>query len=254
MLGKQLVDPQRWSSSSLTTLGLQYTLLNGFGGEVGWNTPTWSISTEAVAYALFPLMALGGRWPYLAAAAAFYLWIAATTGVLDIVSGVAILRCLAGFSIGMAICAGRDRIASSKYLSAAQLTGLLLALTAIATGWNDVFAIPGFILLVAATWPDKGALCVPLKWPLLVWLGEVSYSVYLNHFWVLESWHVVAPRVLPRLGFDPYATRAIEMTIGLAAVLLVSHVTWRLIERPAQKYLRNQWGVKPAPVGANPAP
>ncbi|MBO9579438.1 MAG: acyltransferase [Sphingobium sp.] len=249
-----MVDPQRWSSSSLTTLGLQYTLLNGFGGEVGWNTPTWSISTEAVAYALFPLMALGGRWPYLAAAAAFYLWIAATTGVLDIVSGVAILRCLAGFSIGMAICAGRDRIASSKYLSAAQLTGLLLALTAIATGWNDVFAIPGFILLVAATWPDKGALCVPLKWPLLVWLGEVSYSVYLNHFWVLESWHVVAPRVLPRLGFDPYATRAIEMTIGLAAVLLVSHVTWRLIERPAQKYLRNQWGVKPAPVGANPAP
>ena len=254
LFGKAMVNPQQWSSGSLVTLALQYTLLNGLFGQEGWNIPSWSISTEAVAYALFPLIALGKRWPYVVAAIAFYLWVGATTGVLDIVSGVAVLRCLAGFSLGMAICAARDRIAQLRFLGALQLVGLAFALIAMITGWNDVVAIPGFVLLVAATWTDRGVLCVPLKWPALVWLGDVSYSVYLNHFWVLEAWHFVASRALPRLGFDDATARSIEIGFGLVAVLVVSHVTWRWVEMPTRKYLLAKWRARPALVDRNPAP
>jgi peptidoglycan/LPS O-acetylase OafA/YrhL len=227
-----------WSAGSLTTLGLQFALLNGFGGGLGWNIPSWSISTEAVAYLLFPLMALAWRWPFLVGAAAFYLWIGLTTGNMDIVSGVAVLRCLSGFSIGMALCAWQQSIDRIPWHSFWQIVGLAIPIVVMATGANDTLAIPGFILLVASTWPDRGVLCSVLKLGPLVWLGEISYSIYLNHFWVLDSINFVLLRALPKLGLSPYGVRWVSVLCGIVAVLIVSHLTWKLIEMPFRRYLR----------------
>jgi peptidoglycan/LPS O-acetylase OafA/YrhL len=127
-----------------------------------------------------------------------------------------------------------DRLPDSV-LGLLQAIGALLAIGTPLLGLNDVAAIPGFFLLVAATWPDRGWLARPLRTRVMHWLGEISYSVYLNHFWVLGAWHFVMTRVLKLLGASPLASRAVILAGGVALVLAVSHVTYRTIEGPARK-------------------
>jgi peptidoglycan/LPS O-acetylase OafA/YrhL len=246
VLHKQMVPPDLWSAGSILHFFEQLFLLNGWGltGRSGWNIPSWSISTEVVAYLLFPAVAAfmvkGGRSAIAAmgfASVCFYAWVAATTGVLDITQGAAVLRCLSGFSLGMILYATRaqfDRLPDSV-LGLLQAIGALLAIGTPLLGLNDVAAIPGFFLLVAATWPDRGWLARPLRTRVMHWLGEISYSVYLNHFWVLGAWHFVMTRVLKLLGASPLASRAVILAGGVALVLAVSHVTYRTIEGPARK-------------------
>jgi len=80
----------------------------------------------------------------------------------------------------------------------------------------------------------------PLAWffglPPLVFVGEASYCLYLLHF---NLWNLIHDsHVLDRLGvsrFDPWISYAV--LIGLA--LLALH----LVEKPAQRQLRQWMGV-----------
>ncbi len=235
-----------WSTVSILNFLEQLFLLNAWGltGRIGWNIPSWSISAELFAYLLYPVLAaMMVRWRTAALAGmallaiAFYAWIGLTTGVLDIVKSVAVLRCLAGFSLGMVIYAVRDRIAacSDSTLGIMQAIGLVIVLATMCLGLNDVLVMPGFVLLIAATWPDRGWLARPLKTAPLHWLGEISYSVYLNHFWVLGAWHFVLWPVQARIGLEPWINRSIDVAGAIMLVLLVSHFSYRLIEKPARR-------------------
>jgi peptidoglycan/LPS O-acetylase OafA/YrhL len=238
-------DPNFGSARNIAGFFEQLFLLNAWGltGPPGWNIPSWSISAEAIAYLVFPLAAAAiARWRgvSLAAialgAALFYLWIGTTTGILDIVQREAILRCLAGFGLGVILYAIRSRIdrLSDWTLTALQLAGAAIVLVTMVGGFNDTLVIPGFVLLVGATWPDRGLLARPLQTGPMHWLGEISYSVYLNHLWVLGGWRFVTERVLMVLGAGPHMTRAVILAGGVASVLIVSHFTYRYIEGPAR--------------------
>ncbi|MBO9576275.1 MAG: acyltransferase [Sphingobium sp.] len=243
---KPLKDGDIFSAGSLLNLAEQAFLLNawGFTGRIGWNIPSWSISAEWVAYMLFPLLAAFiARWRRASLATlgmlalAFYAWIGATTTVLDIVKGVALLRCLAGFGLGMILYTQRHRFAAlgDLTLGLLQAAGAVVALAPMILGLNDVFAIPGFFLLVAATWTDRGWLATPLRTRPLHWLGDISYSVYLNHLWILSAWHFVSTPVLHRLALPPMLDRAIVILGAYALVLIVSAVTYRMVELPARE-------------------
>lgn len=251
------VDPTFGSALSVTAFFEQLFLLNawGFTGVVGWNIPSWSISAEMFAYLLFPLAAaLIARWrrSSLAAialgAALFYLWVGETTGILDIVKGAALLRCLSGFGLGMIVYAVRGRIEQlgAGSLGVLQGVGVAIALATMVGGFNDVFAVPGFVLLVAASWPDRGWLAYLLKAQPLHRLGELSYSVYLNHFWVLAGWHFVMDRLLMVLGFEPYAARAIILAGGLFLVLVISHFSYLYVEGPARLAIVSRYAARRA--------
>ncbi len=237
------------SPASILNFFEQLFLLNAWGvtGRVGWNIPSWSISAEWAAYMLFPLLAaLVVRWRGAALAAfgflavAFYAWVGLTTGVLDIVKGAAILRGLAGFALGMILYTQRARFAAmgDRQLGLLQAAGLALVLATLCLGLNDVFAMPGFFLLVATTWPDRGWLATPLKTRPLHWLGDISYSVYLNHFWVLGIWHFISAPVLYRLALPPMLERAIVLAGAFPLVIAVSAVTYRYLETPARKAIQ----------------
>lgn len=250
-------NPDFASPLNIAAFFEQLFLLNAWGltGVIAWNVPSWSISAEMVAYLVFPFLAVAvARWrrPSLAlialGALLFYLWVASTTGILDIVSRTALLRCLSGFGLGMILYAVRERTAAqdNRTLGAVQAVGATIALGTMIGGFNDVFAVAGFFLVVAATWPDRAWLATLLKLKPLPWLGDISYSIYLNHFWVLAGWHFVIPRLLKVLGADPAVTRAIVIAGGIAAILVISHFTFQLIEKPARKALLSAYAARQA--------
>ncbi len=258
-LAGKTVSDDLLSPMSILNFFEQLFLLNAWGltGQVGWNIPSWSISAEWTAYMLFPLLAaLIARWrrgaltAFALFALAFYAWVGLSTGVLDIVKGAAILRCLAGFGLGMILYTQRARFAALRdgQLGLLQAAGLVLALATLLLGLNDVFAIPGFFLLVAATWPDRGWLATPLKSGPLHWLGDISYSVYLNHFWVLSLWHFLYEPVLHRLTLPPMLERAIVIAGAFPLVIGASALTLRYLEQPARKAIQAAYERRRAPA------
>ncbi|MCW2390187.1 peptidoglycan/LPS O-acetylase OafA/YrhL [Sphingobium sp. B11D3B] len=251
MAGKDYGDPDLWRGDSLLNFVEQLFLLNAWGltGRIGWNIPSWSISAEAFAYLLFPALALflarGGKYcvaALLAGSAAFYAYVALTSGNLDIVKGLAIARCLAGFSLGMILYWQRSAFdhLSSGTLGLLQLIGLALISAPLIAGLNDVIAIPGFFLLVAATWPDRGALPRLLARPFFQWLGEISYSIYLTHVVLLGPWRLIVPPITERLHIGDAMARVILIGGGVPMILLASTLTFVFIEQPARAALNRK--------------
>ncbi len=264
LVGKSYSDPDLWSAGSIANFLEQLLLLNAWGltGRVGWNIPSWSISAEAFAYFLFPgitLFLAKGGWrstvTLLAGSGTFYIYVGLTGGNLDIVKGLAVARCLAGFSLGMILYRYRtayERLPAGV-LSALQVAGLAPVMATLLFGLNDVLAVPGFYLLVAATWPDRGSLPKLLSLRFFQWLGNISYSVYLTHVVLLGPWHLLVPPVLERLGFDEAGVRSVLIIGGIALILIVSTTTYLFIEQPAReainrKFSRKRNGTEPASV------
>jgi peptidoglycan/LPS O-acetylase OafA/YrhL len=74
----------------------------------------------------------------------------------------------------------------------------------------------------------------------LVWLGEISYSVYMVHFPVL----IVIRRLWERLGFAQWqpAGRMFAFMATVALILALAAMLFYVVERPARSRLRDQMG------------
>ena len=236
-----------WGAGSLRILGSQFLLVNAwFPGATGWNVPSWSISAEMVAYLLFPLIVralirrpAASRLALAALAVGFYGWILASDGSLDIVGGLAPLRCVAGFSIGMVLYASRRYVADwpSRRCGIVQAGCIAGILVVLATAVPDPVAMIFFAGLVLATWTDRGFLAHILGARVPLYLGEISYSVYLTHVCLIDVLDAVwrGPALEDAIGSDP--ARIVFIVTCYATVLVVSHWTFTRIEVPARRWL-----------------
>jgi peptidoglycan/LPS O-acetylase OafA/YrhL len=90
-----------------------------------------------------------------------------------------------------------------------------------------------------------------LALPAMVWLGEISYSLYAVHTWTLR------PLIRPAVSFNEvYEIDAIlRVAMGIAFTIVVSAGTYTMIEKPARRYLRtllmNGKAAKAAPYAPN---
>lgn len=168
-----------------------------FGLPVGWNAPAWSLSVEWSAYLLFPawLFSVRRLAPGLA-------------GLLCAVlaAGAALQLALHGAAVtgGAALARGLLEFAF----------GTALRLAVVPRGSAHILALAGGWLL---------------DWPPLVWLGRISYSIYLLHAPLLMVWMKLAPTmglVATSLAF-------------LALLLVLSQLSFQLIEVPARQWLRS---------------
>ncbi|HEX8413476.1 MAG TPA: acyltransferase [Sphingomicrobium sp.] len=246
-LANDRAPPTDWSSASLMMLGAQFLLVNAWlPPPNGWNIPSWSISAEFVAYALFPLFVLlDGRFPKVFRSVAipgilaFYI-LGPAGGSLDITGGVgAPARCLAGFVSGLLVYKFSMRVTllSSHALGGMQIASLFWIILVMTTPTHDSLIIPAFILLIATTCTDQGVLARFLGTPTLRRLGEISYAVYISHILIIGmlnfGWERTARKIIPGATLE----RSAFIIACYAAVIGFSLFVYSHVEKPVRRYL-----------------
>ena len=217
----------------------------GFTDGLTWNDPSWSISGEAAAYLLFPLIALAVDWRRLSPAVAIAALLL-LAGLLAAIMGLGgatildrdiprfgLLRAVTEFSMGTIVCGLWLRWCARPALSAA-LAGALAAgalLLAVTISAPETLVVPlflaGLLLAVALTAGRRGN---PLAAPPLHYLGEISYSTYLVHFLLYIVFKIL-------FVADPANVSPPLIGLFLLLTLLASIALYHGVERPAQRAL-----------------
>ncbi len=217
------------------------------GPELTWNFPSWSISAEVWAYAVFALVALrtagfSGRRVIAAAAIAVAAWLILfvdVTGRGMLSTDVfGIVRCLLGFFSGVVAEWLHRRgafatLADGKAEIPAALAAIVLLWVAASYPVAHYAGPLVFFVLVFAHASDLGPLSRLMATMPMQWLGRLSYSIYLTHLFLVAY---IVPRLSLTVGQflpDHVALReAAVAAIYISWVLALSAVTWRFIELP----------------------
>jgi peptidoglycan/LPS O-acetylase OafA/YrhL len=228
--------------------------------ELSWNDPAWSISLELLAYLLFPLLF---PWLWRAAPAAkasagglFLIvlgWLAYSTGDdFNQWNGIgAILRCLPEFLIGALLYSTyRSRVLAPVLATdTALLTATLLLCTLLHFAGPDFTIVPLFALLILTAVSNKGRLAPLLNSAPFLWLGNISYSLYLIHWFVL---FVTTQALRARPGTDiaklPLHPSLALMTAMLAVSLLLATLSYRFVEVAGRRWLRERLAIRRPPA------
>jgi peptidoglycan/LPS O-acetylase OafA/YrhL len=217
----------------------------GFTGGLAWNDPSWSISGEAAAYLLFPLIVLGVDWRRLPPAwmIAILLLVALLLSTVMGWNGAYILdrdiprfgllRAATEFTMGTILCAlwrrWRPRPGLTAVLAGALIGGAVVL--GLAAGAPETLAVPLFLaglLLVIALSADRPGN--PLAARPIHYLGEISYSTYLVHFLLYIVFKIL-------FVDDPGNVSPALAGLFLLLTFLASVALYHGVERPAQRAL-----------------
>jgi peptidoglycan/LPS O-acetylase OafA/YrhL len=163
-------------------------------------------------------------------------------GSLDITYDFGLLRCVFSFAIGMlayraaaAIEAGQGarKILASDALWLVCAAAILVTLSA---GWDDIWVVPLFWMLVVTTAVNRSRVARALDLQPLYWLGTVSYSVYLTHTLILRGWQLAYQKLFAGVPLSwPLSVSLLAAVTGI--VLMVSAATYHWIEVPGRRLI-----------------
>jgi peptidoglycan/LPS O-acetylase OafA/YrhL len=218
----------------IVALLLQPYLIHG----LTWNTVSWSIGVEMLCYALFPLAVAGLRRLEPIGAILVLVMMAAIERHVhsELIWGwPAIARGLAGFGLGMiaqqlTVLLPRPAARTASLIEAGALLGILAAVLL-----RDLRVIPLFAAaLIWGLAAERGILARGLGAAWCVWLGRISFSVYLIHPTLIGLAFVWLPPARLHLG---HAADGVVWTILAVALLLgVATLTWAWVEEPARRF------------------
>jgi peptidoglycan/LPS O-acetylase OafA/YrhL len=233
--------------------------------QVYWsyNAPSWSVSCELFFYLMFPaclwairrnpaLMATG----CLAGLVVFLAGLGSAAPQLDPewVGYINPLVNLPTFALGIAAGLLQMRLppvtlgrlgGTAVQLAAVALAALgNAAMAELATATNALSpAAAEFVVSSGAGWSYAalifvlgrydGALSNALSHPIFVYLGEISYAIYLFHQLVLR-WHTEHYANIPLNIWVQYG-------LLLVATLAIAAAVNMLIERPMQRWIKRAW-------------
>jgi len=219
----------------------------GVTDTAGWNHPSWSISAEWFAYLTFPIFAA------LAWGLRNRPLVAAGLGIAALFGGYALYRALTGMELTLATFAGgafrivppfafgcavfllwrSGVVADARRALAVLFASLGGVLAATSSGAPDALTVTflgGLILGLAGL---SSTARNPLSAAPLVYLGEVSYSVYM----ICIPWQLVAVNGAQKL----LGTEALPLWAWLPLVLAIPALaagSYHLVERPARRLMR----------------
>jgi peptidoglycan/LPS O-acetylase OafA/YrhL len=239
----------------------------GFIDYLSWNAPSWSISVEFYTYLVFGLVVLlaqrmrSPRYLYLGAAllvvgSLFVIVFVIQKDSLGLQTDFGILRCITSFFLGVLtvkIVDGLPRTISPALQGAVQFVAMIASVVVVslveahpAVSFIAPFTYVFFLGSLLA-FPEAALVPRLLVAKPLLWLGRRSYSVYMVHALVVlfAEYFVraVGPRSINALDSICAGLPAtLNLVVSLAAVLIVSHFTYRYVEIPGGKLVRQLFG------------
>jgi len=235
----------------------------GFAPEAGWNHPSWSISAEWFAYLCFPLFAFVAwrcRHRPIAAVAGAAAFLVALYAVFEPLAGFSLteatirwgaLRIVPCFAYGCALYLVYRRAPLKQAGWLALGFAVATAASAALFAWDGVTVLLAGGLIVSLASLDNARAGWMASVP-AVYLGEISYSIYM----VCVPWKLLAVNLAARAADAP--DKQLQIFVWLAVVALipvVAAVSYHLVEHPARRGLRalavrRQKQSTPAPVPA----
>ncbi len=244
-----------------------------------WNGPSWSIAVEIWTYLVFAMIY---RWMrpglvpvsiVIAVAAAVCLYFA-TDRYIAVFHDWAIVRCLYGFACGTI--AYRIHKTDPRFLrlnglaaTLVEVAMLLFVLLMVSLAGPSPLSLAMPIVFVAAVVlfsGERGLLSGLLKTAPFLFLGALSYSIYMVHFFVqlrlVNLLSIIQKLSHGRLtlivntgGHNQIAGDGIYGDVAaismLAVVVAFAFVTYNLVEKPGQAWSRRRiLGPRPAPATA----
>jgi peptidoglycan/LPS O-acetylase OafA/YrhL len=206
---------------------------------LSWNIVSWSIGAEwwtyIVAIPLMRFLASGRSWRLIVLALLAMVGIVLLVHFnpaqnLDITFDYGFFRCLPEFSLGLVLYRLYQK-SWGKWAGKDAVLGTLLLLIALLFHFkiNDLYVLPLFALLILGTVYNEGRAKDWLGRPFMIWLGEISYSIYLVHgLWFMVGWFS-----FPLLGLTSLsAGLKLLYALGfLACTLGMSHYTHAWVEK-----------------------
>ncbi len=216
-----------------------------------WNAPSWSISAEWLAYILFPLI-IAVLYKLKGISSALIFWVlsvaslslveAQTSKQLDLTGYLGLLRCVIEFSIGIMLSKGiYNSNFCQKWLanSIAQLALCFALLLSLHLDNLDVLSVLLMAFIIASVSTGNSRFNRVLSHPWLVYLGKISYSIYMVH-WLIFTFIKLVSRQMFDINIK-YITSLSSMTaislICIVLVLLASVISFHFIEEPLRKWL-----------------
>jgi len=242
------LNSQPFRENNITALFQNIFLVQAIGptnNAITFNLPSWTVSVEFYTYFLFALIVLYFKkfkiflfFGFFIVSLSFLL-ISKNYYGFDL-----LLNCLSGFFLGSitAYLENKIKVTLPKYTS---LVAFIMILSFLIFKINSIYDQIIFFfttsLILTLTANKNGYLNKRLKLRLFVWLGSISYSLYMSHFciiWIVNQFIrvvlkkpeiLIAGKSIPQLtNFESF----IAVILTLTTVLIVSTLVHKFIETP----------------------
>ncbi|MEM5427014.1 acyltransferase [Cupriavidus oxalaticus] len=216
-----------------------------YAGPAGWNDVGWSVSAEWFAYVWFPLFVLAAprmnktRILLMAACALAVLALVEATSPEHLSLSGGIARLLPEFMLGVLLC--RLREAMPEYDGCVLGAAISLLVCAIAVGLGvDTLFVAGAAGLIFSLSYEKDAMTRVLSVSALVFLGEVSYCLYIVQR-IPQYLFAFARSRLPDLAAMPgWQQSVLLLLLTLGAAVLLHY----LVEKPMRSWINRRFGAR----------
>jgi peptidoglycan/LPS O-acetylase OafA/YrhL len=234
-----------------------------------WNVASWSISTEFYTYVVFAQCLVGLRK---------HAWIALPVAMIGGPVLIAILRernmdthydwgiirCVYGFAAGALswniYVRWNEKLRKRLSGSLVEWGALGLVVVFVSVAGTSLLSIAApyvFALVVLVFAFEAGTASAILRLRPLVFLGTISYSIYMTHVFIAKRIFDAAIQVEKRWHINPFTHREIDggdavflgtqlwhgdvaYAVYLVMILALSYFTFHWIEKPAREWVRNR--------------
>jgi peptidoglycan/LPS O-acetylase OafA/YrhL len=242
---------------SLTAFIANLFMLQGLeASRLSWNYPSWSISIEFVAYLLFPfLLPTIWRAPpvYKVAFAAFLISTLSCFAYFNADNfnqwdgPQTLLRCLPEFLLGMLLYSVFRSTVCATVLDqdSFALVIFLITLLALHFGGPDIAIVLLFAILMLSIVVNTGMIAKIAATSSLIWLGNISYSVYLLHGLI----QFVVAKILNNFGVPNAADLPVQVSFALLVAMVtvclgLATATYYSVESVGRRYLKQLFGLR----------